>query len=174
MHYHAEVWIPEDGDIKEIEKHVSVAMQPYQEDESDDDTPGFWDWWQIGGRWTGAHDKYHPETDPANIEVCKYCGGTGTRRDMKVANGCNGCHGTGKFVKWPTEWVFHQDDIVNVKDVSDELSCHALILPETEPIMTHKWDGKETVKTDFMGNVKQELERRHVMNGYLVTVDYHS
>lgn len=59
-----------------------------------------WDWWGIGGRWTGFLDPtYDPTKDPRNIETCWLCKGTGTRTDMTVANGCNGCDGTGKSVK---------------------------------------------------------------------------
>lgn len=37
-----------------------------------------WDWWQVGGRWTGMMDpEYDPQTDPNNIEKCDLCGGTG-------------------------------------------------------------------------------------------------
>ena len=28
-----------------------------------------WDWYQIGGRWTGYYSNYDPATDPKNIEV---------------------------------------------------------------------------------------------------------
>ena len=39
-----------------------------------------WDWYSIGGRWTGLFDpKYKPEEDPQNMEVCDLCKGTGDR-----------------------------------------------------------------------------------------------
>jgi len=42
-----------------------------------------WDWWAIGGRWTGAFHKedYDPRTDERNIEVCRLCSGSGARTD---------------------------------------------------------------------------------------------
>ncbi len=68
-----------------------------------------WDWYVIGGRWTGLLTGYEPEKDPRNIETCSLCKGTGTRTDwlkstspewVKECNGCNGCLGTGKSVKF--------------------------------------------------------------------------
>lgn len=66
-----------------------------------------WDWYIIGGRYSGKFELgYDPEKDPANIETCDLCGGTGIRNDSVVQNKeCNGCHGEGRRVKWPTLWV---------------------------------------------------------------------
>jgi hypothetical protein len=42
-----------------------------------------WDWWQIGGRWTGQLDgDYDPQKDIENQEWCNLCGGTGNRADF--------------------------------------------------------------------------------------------
>jgi hypothetical protein len=63
-----------------------------------------WDWWQIGGRYTGRLDPlYDPEKDPRNQEI-RY----------------------GKLeVKWPTEWVKHDKDIIQVKNIKiDEILNH--------------------------------------------------
>lgn len=183
MHYHAEVWIPKDGDPKLVEQQVSIAMAPYNEeiDDTEHRTKHLWDWWQIGGRWTGAHDKFNPEDDPANTERCDLCNGTGLRMDAVGVQArrqdpkytCNGCNGKGERVKWPTEWATHGADILHVSEVPPDLNCHTLLLAETEPIVRDKWDGHAIVKTDFDGKVKAELERRHVTEGYIVTVDYH-
>jgi len=64
-----------------------------------------WDWWSVGGRWGGmlAPD-YDPHADPANKETCFLCAGTGTRTDMDVAGGCNGCAGTGLRLKHASDW----------------------------------------------------------------------
>jgi hypothetical protein len=57
-----------------------------------------WDWWQIGGRWTGTFaDGYNPSEDPNNIEVCSLCEGTGQRTDAIAA---------GSFmVKAISQWI---------------------------------------------------------------------
>ncbi len=85
-----------------------------------------WDWYVIGGRWTGALTGYDPHDDPRNMEPCDLCHGTGTRswspedeaRKVAVLPGevadppitetkliqCNGCEGKGSRLKWPSEW----------------------------------------------------------------------
>lgn len=73
-----------------------------------------WDWWQIGGRYSGRlAPGYNPELDPANIETCLLCEGSGMRNDpLGVAHRltdpsytCNGCGGKGRSPKWPSQWA---------------------------------------------------------------------
>lgn len=111
MHYSNLVVIEKTDNIKAA---VEQAMGPHEEN------GGFWDWYQIGGRWTGVLDGYDPETDPANIEPCPLCAGTGKRTDMEVANGCNGCSGSGKRVKWPTAWAERAGDIAPIESLTEE------------------------------------------------------
>lgn len=78
-----------------------------------------WDWWQLGGRYSGRLAAgYDPEKDPANMETCWLCAGTGKRDDEighqcraeKPEYTCNGCQGKGHSVKWPSKWT----DVGNV------------------------------------------------------------
>lgn len=75
-----------------------------------------WDWQVIGGRWTGLLDGYDPQKDPKNYATCKYCGGTGDRKDLappswkKECGGCNACHGTGKALNF--SYAPHKNDIM--------------------------------------------------------------
>jgi hypothetical protein len=85
-----------------------------------------WDWWTIGGRWTGALAvDYDPYEDPANKEPCWLCHGTGDRPGWvyyeggerkfkddwaKECNGCNLCKGTGISVKFSSDWRKHDMD----------------------------------------------------------------
>lgn len=89
-----------------------------------------WDWYQIGGRWTGMlAPHYKPEDDPANQERCYLCDGTGIRPSMgyidpftkvkmfvddwaKKCNGCNSCHGEGIRTKWPTQYARYSGDVI--------------------------------------------------------------
>jgi hypothetical protein len=85
-----------------------------------------WDWFQIGGRWTGALDGYKPEDDPNNQEQCFICGGTGMRSD-ELGNAarqadpsytCNGCQGKGSRVTWPTNYMPNVGDTQPVSVIS--------------------------------------------------------
>ena len=120
MHYHAEVWIK---DTENLENKLSDILAPYcKEINGEYNQDGFWDWYQIGGRWTGIHDDYDPANDPANIETCAICNGTGFRmdgiaratREKEPSYTCNGCgtrdknnkwthkqYGPGNKLKWP-------------------------------------------------------------------------
>ena len=40
---------------------------------------GYWDWWVIGGRWTGCISDYDPCMDERNFGPCKFCNQTGKR-----------------------------------------------------------------------------------------------
>jgi hypothetical protein len=104
---------------EDIESAVENILSPYQDKE--------WDWYQIGGRWTGLFDGYNPEKNPANIEICKSCNGTGDRKDLKPpewkkkCGGCNVCGGTGKSIKWPTQWGFRNEDIIFVEKLTKQM-----------------------------------------------------
>lgn len=95
-----------------------------------------WDWWQIGGRWTGVLTDYNPAADPANYEPCRLCDGTGTRTDgISPGKGnCNGCQGTGQRKKWPTEWAHTEGDIQPVANLlahfTDEVVPYAVVTPD--------------------------------------------
>jgi len=113
---------PHNGMNRWLEAAVSEAMGPSEDD------GGFWDWYQIGGRWTGLFDGYDPEKDPANIVVCDLCHGTGRRDDelgksLRTKNPeytCNGCSGEGKRAEWPTQWKFHPGDLMPIENLTQE------------------------------------------------------
>lgn len=109
-----------------------------------------YDWYQIGGRWTGAFDGYNPEEDPANQEMCTTCGGTGKRPDLDTAkffldmteeqrqdwlertHGCNGCSGTGTRTSWPTQWGAHDGDLVPMPQLPADFTSYAIVTPKGE------------------------------------------
>lgn len=110
-----------------MHKGVILLVKATDEEEASDKVNEFmegyqgqvWDWWSLGGRWTGTLDKYNPSEDPKNLETCFLCNGTGLRNDElgKQARKenpeytCNGCGGTGKSVKFPSDWK-HKNNIM--------------------------------------------------------------
>lgn len=121
-------WFGHDGGVDTKGLYYLSTYNPQSE----------WDWWKIGGRWTGFLDGYDPETDPANIEVCPYCSGTGKRTDAvaeanpALKQKCNGCDGEGKRAKWPTEWKKHKGDICPVRSIPTDRDTapFALVSPD--------------------------------------------
>jgi hypothetical protein len=104
----------------DLEKAVDVAMGPHEDD------GGFWDWYQIGGRWTGTFDGYDPTKDPANQKPCDLCGATGKRTDSvaeahpHLKEKCNACDGTGIRAEWPTQWKYHEGDVIPVAQLTED------------------------------------------------------
>lgn len=94
-----------------------------------------WDWWQIGGRWTGWLGNYDPTTDPENFERCALCDGTGKRNDAlgKQAREddptytCNGCNGKGTSIKWSLK--NYDGDILPVANILEKIPF-ALVTPD--------------------------------------------
>lgn len=121
-HYAVLVLVEVDKDMSRDDVKVLVddALAAFEEQH--------WDWYQIGGRWTGHFDGYNAEADPKNIETCDICHGTGERpnglRDygkewFEANHGCNGCAGQGTRAKWPTQWAEHAGDVKPVALLND-------------------------------------------------------
>lgn len=175
MHYYALVEVH--ATATDIHAAVETLMAPHKEEYTEEAVTGFWDWWQIGGRWTGELSGYNPQTDRVNMELCWLCGGSGRREDEVATTfrrdnpdyGCNGCDDTGIALKWPTDWKFHPGDIQVREQISDEHMPYTLV---TSQGVTHRktWDGSDFRDTS-------EAHTAH-WNGLgpltrLVVVDYH-
>jgi hypothetical protein len=181
VHFFAVVVIPPDS--ADVHEAVVELMKPYDE-EATSDGEGFWDWWQIGGRWTGVFAEYDPVQDPENWETCFICGGTSYRID-EIGNRtrledphftCNGCNDPttppGVAVKWPTQWRRYEGDILPVR--------HAVRLPRVPRTLVtpegaqHKetWNGKGFDKDpDWENTYRRTLDK--FMDFTAVVVDYH-
>lgn len=51
MHYHCEIILPPTEDI---DGRLNKILAPFDEN-SDEARHAFWDWWVVGGRWSGQH-----------------------------------------------------------------------------------------------------------------------
>ena len=125
---------------------VAALMEPHREDEN---CNGHWDWYQIGGRWTGKFDGFVPADDPSYYETCKICGGTGMRNDqadrehrlMHPEYTCNGCNGTGKSLKWPTQYPSHPEDFRRVANIWHISTPYSFVTPDGEWHEKESWNG---------------------------------
>lgn len=198
MHYYALVVIPAEGDVDDL---VGEALAPYREDldETEDLTFGLWDWWQVGGRYSGRLSGYEPREDPANSETCWLCQGTGKRadelgrewREQNPDYTCNGCQGSGQKVKWPTQWPPHAFDAVDLKDVTpvewvsalhDDQLPYTIFAHGSESVaLREKWTGKDFIQVLDTNGMRRTLlvilEARRaagLIGDRVVVVDYHS
>lgn len=173
MHFSAGVVVPPGTSWEDAEKLVEEAMAPHREGINED---GWWDWWQIGGRYTGKYSEYDPKADPANTETCYLCEGTGRREDaerfgagwMEWTGGCNGCMGKGTRIKWATDWATHDGDICPVEFALNTQVPYTALLPDGTAVGIEFATDKEA----HYQRVRQALEPYR--SQWLVVVDYHS
>jgi hypothetical protein len=119
-------------ETKPDEKMIEQALAPFYECEDNENSK--WDWYQIGGRFSGKLDPdYDPEKDPHNIETCNLCQGTGMRTDAlgraerakDPTYSCNACSGAGKRLKWPTQWATDIGNQLQVKDLKEKADLNS-------------------------------------------------
>ncbi len=198
-HYHCEVWLATTDDF---EDQVKLIMDPfigeYDKDDGDKMT-GWWDWYVIGGRWTGVHsESYNPAEDRENWAKCEFCGGTGTRYWKEGAKQCNACgitndegdktypFGVGMKLNWG--YVPFSGDIMRLDSIPPDLSSYSLLLKRGDISKTEvfhaqrynedgSWENSPPdifVDTEYADTkVKEFLKSRGIEDGFLVTVDYH-
>lgn len=186
MHYFAAVVIP---DRETANEAIEKLMEPYSEHSHDD---GKWDWWVIGGRWTGVWSGYDPTEDPANWETCFLCQGTGIRndelgrqhREKNPEYTCNGCgyrdgeptaRPAGMRVEHASRWVSHEGDIIPIADaIAHQRTPHALITANGW-LESETWDdpnGRFVETPDWEQVYRNELAKHE--GQYVAVVDYHS
>jgi hypothetical protein len=167
---------------KGTEKEICDLMEPHREtfNEEDDGCSGFWDWYQIGGRWTGYLSDYDPTKDPANHEPCELCAGTGTRNDVHTNyqnRPCNGCSrddtSVGIRIKWPTQFVQHNGDKVTITDgLLRDLKLPHTYISKDLVLEQNYWTGVDFKPSeDYDNRVKESLRKNIGSN--LAVIDYH-
>lgn len=118
MSHFAVVVLSNDG------QSVDDLLAPYDENGTWFAEGSRWDWWVVGGRFTGALTNYDPTTDPANWELCGYCDdGITTRRiadmypayEQYIGQTCIQCKGTSKVLSF--QLAEYEGDVVPVRDL---------------------------------------------------------
>ena len=141
-----------------------------------------WDWYQIGGRWSGYWADYDPSGDPKNSIPCYRC--KGTAKESNGTDKCRMCQGTGKTVSWPTSWSPIEEDMLEVPELIKRIkenenitSSYCIITPQGEWLEREEREGppfyevnqKSTEEWDRI--YMETLEKNQ--NCYAVIVDFH-
>lgn len=189
MHYLIGVILPFQYDGEKLNDAIAEILKPWDENDGDNEN-GRWDWWSLGGRWTGVWSDYDPAKDPANHEKCWLCHGTGLRNDAtgrahRVQNPdytCNGCGydqgpTPGIKLKWPTDWVKKPGlDVVPIPKLlaaEDAQLPYAIAAAPDVWLERETWDGNDFVKCpDWPAIARAALEIRR--DCFIAAVDIHS
>lgn len=141
-------------DRNQAEEKANEFLQGYEEQ--------VWDWYVIGGRWTGTLTGYDPTKDERNIEVCRLCSGTGDRKDLELPDWkkeCNGCNGTGKCVKFS---FIEVDD--NVQPLTNE---------HTKKVVQGWAKDWEKVRLAEVEKTKADFKGDKMMQAYALRLESH-
>ena len=71
----------------------------------------------------------------------------------------------------------YPDDVCSVSEVPEGLTSYVLVIAQThEMLETEIWDQKnaEMKKTKFDGRIRAALAERKIVDGVVVTIDYHT
>lgn len=188
MHYFGSAIVPPGTSYADAHDLATKLLAPYDENlcehEDDCSCERVWDWWVIGGRWTGALSEYDPTLDPANYERCFICGGSGQRKRtespfagdwtdqqwegwLQSSGGCNGCQGKGEALSF--RFQPHEGDVAPVRFA---LNARVPYTVFCEHGVTGKFAYPED-KDEHFAQVREHLADHHAED-WLVVVDYHS
>lgn len=194
MHSLIGVVLPFRYDGDKLDEALREILAPFSEDLITEDGEynqnGKWDWWQLGGRWTGIWSDYNPAADPANQALCWLCQGTGLRndrlgqqqREQDPTYTCNGCGydnetPSGVMVKHATQWAERPDvDVIPIAALlaKDDIAMPtAIASPGSRWIEQETWNGTEFIEDVNWQKTAREFLQNH-RDCYIAAVDIHS
>lgn len=191
MHHLIGVILPFQYAGDKLNEAITEILKPW--DQNNETGDGEWDWWQLGGRWTGIWSDYDPRTDPANHEQCWLCHGTGLRNDhagqqqraKDPSYTCNRCGydqgpRPGIALKWATQWVKRPEaDLIPVPQLLDLVAQDDGQLPYALVAAPDTWIARSTwIGSDFVDTPNWPAVAQHKLAGWrdcwIAAVDIHS
>lgn len=183
MHFHCEVYAPEVP--ADIETYVAEAMAPYsqvdwdyeEEDCEEAERDCFWDWYVIGGRWSGQHslsmlNEEKLENFYGLMKSLKDEQSIDLLFDLYFPEYGYPC----PFTRNAYDGLY-EDDIWPLEQIPGNYKCYTLVVPGLGAWHMEEWDeeARKFRPTEFAGLVVPFLkEKLGITTGYLITVDYHS
>ena len=180
MHYHCEIIMPPTDDPQ---REVDLILTPYHEDNSDYPY-SFWDWYEIGGRWSG--DKINATLDSDKLEEFKDKLIAMKITTSAVIAGKPRLQPEIQQLTVDAMWRAHfpdcgihqcplfahsgsslPGDIALLKDTPHNLMAHRFMFAGPEPfrvfsmMTTEVWNGVQHEHTTFDGTFGEALRRHH-------------
>jgi hypothetical protein len=179
MHYHLEIIMPPSSNIKES---LEKIMKPFDEETSE---KGFWDWYVVGGRFSGEKEMcgyteekmkiFYEKLKEKKVTVSSFRAGKQTINPPEqipmVDKIWNEIFPTenGEIVPCPIFSHSNADDtmiscdICRVEEIPEKLFAERVIIagPDFEAnymIAQDHWNGVNFVKIDWDGKVKSAIE----------------
>lgn len=159
MHYHCEILMPPTDNV---ESAIEAVLEKFSESNEEASQP-FWDWYQIGGRWSGHHitskfdreklAEFHEWLQAEKVTVSGVVAGKQelqpASQAKKVDKKWNEMFPSEKWVPCPlfsNAGPRFDDDICKLSEMAPALACHRFILagPSFRNIPDEKdgkWDG---------------------------------
>jgi len=179
MHYHMEVILPNTTDVK---GSLNKFLEQFSENNEDSRT-GFWDWWQIGGRYSAS--KAEALCDPQKLaefyeelkkQKVTVSGLTWGKQELSPPS--QEAFVDGLWLKYfPDSPMKHAPmfkhsgqeigvmDICKVLEVPPLLNAYSVLICNDEDAATllHKemWNGCTHQKTEFNGNVSEAIAKHN-------------
>lgn len=137
-----------------------------------------WDWYVVGGRWSGSITDTDPIKNPRNYQPCWLCAGTGKRDDgvgkaMRAQDPnytCNGCSGSGRQLRPNDQWTIPaRANQILAKDLAERIRAgtnkpmFAALTPDGEWV--------ESGKMGWWGIVSDEKAAEEWKQLFLATLD---
>lgn len=181
MHYHLEIIMPPTEKVKET---IEKILAPFNEDpgEGESGKHAFWDWWVIGGRYSGQHivgrynsdkmDLFYKELNNNKVTVSGIVSGKEELNPPEQIPFVDALWQTHfpeddgpcpLFKHSNDQYKDNYSDVCQMVNLPDHLSCSRIIITnsEFEPELMMEdsyWNGVSWVDSSWDGTVKAALE----------------
>lgn len=181
MHYHLEIIMPPTDSVKETIKNI---LAPFNEDpeEGEREIHAFWDWWVIGGRYSGQHivskydhnkmDEFYKELKNNKITVSGLVFGKNELSPGSQIPFVDALWQTHfpeddgpcpLFKHSNNQYEDNYSDVCQISNLPQHLSCSRIIITNSEfkpefMIEDSYWNGVSWINSEWDGTVKKALK----------------
>lgn len=181
MHYHLEIIMPPTENVKETIEEILAPFDENSEDQEVRSSHAFWDWWVIGGRYSGQHivgrydsdkmDSFYADLKKHKVTVSGFVFGKeelSPASQIPLVDDLWQTHFDDNgpcplFKHYNDQYADNYGDICQVQNMPEYLSCGRIIITGADfkpefMIQTEFWNGVTWMDTNWDGSVKSAVE----------------